>query len=212
MTAQLEGAAEEALSRLLDRFVESALKAFEAADIDFDVNNAAADVLVLPGLIRAAQDEIERLGPKASNRLIFAERALSACITLSLAISEQRGAPTSHQAIVNLIWAAVEIGRSEALVTVDAHGWFEELGDLDGDRERRRDNAFASNAKKRALQHKALELCRAKSKVNPSLSNEELALKLHPLLGGDRSIRTITGWIRNWRRMGLLPARIVLAR
>jgi hypothetical protein len=106
--------------------------------------------------------------------------------------------------MADLIMRGVLLGQIEAIMNVTNLGWLDKLAEFDLDRERRRAGAKSTNAKSQTAKENALgEALRIAGK-NPTLSHEELALKVRESLGLATTVRTLSGWVKGWRRQGFI--------
>lgn len=86
-------------------------------------------------------------------------------------------------------------------------GHFDLIAELEMDRARRSAGAQATTAKRRSAREKALDVAIAITARNPTLTNEELALKLRTQADLETTVKTIGEWVRVWRREESLPPR-----
>lgn len=176
-------------------------------DIESDLLTSAPPVQrrLLAGAAQAAKVQLELKGTNVTNALVFAVSALEAIAALSIAVQDAvEQATRSSVSLSSIILAAIEVGRSQASMVLHDRGWIDDLATYDRERERKRAGAIETNAQKQGRRRQALDLAVSIVGKNATLSHEEVAIKLHALLGGRPTVRTVTGWVQNWRRTGEL--------
>jgi len=107
--------------------------------------------------------------------------------------------------INKLMTMSIALGSVQTYVTFLRSGHFDKLAQLDLDRERRRIGALKTNEKRATIKTHALSAALTILSKNATLSAEELAIKVRDRAGIATSIRTLSDWIRAWRRSGDLP-------
>ena len=95
-------------------------------------------------------------------------------------------------------------GRGFTMVGLVRLGHFDTLVEFEIDRERRRAGAVKTNRKRATDKENALSAAIAILGMNPTLSADEAAPKIRERAGLSLGLRTIAGWIRDWRRDGTI--------
>jgi len=105
--------------------------------------------------------------------------------------------------------SAFFVGSHAEHIGLTLSGHFHEFADLKhAMMERTAKQAEAArktNAQKRSVRHAALEAAQDLCRSNPTLSNEDLALKARQRLGLSTTLKTMTRWMQGARRSGALP-------
>jgi hypothetical protein len=160
------------------------------------------------GLAAAAHAEFqERGGDQAPMKIATAAWMLAAVGEFRVALEEP--IPMRKDAIdtkiAEVTIRAQMVGQIDMFMTAVRLGWFDKLRAFEMERERRRHGAAETKAKKAALHERALGEALRITGVNATLSNEEVAVKVRESLGIATTVKTVTGWVRTWRRKRFLP-------
>jgi hypothetical protein len=106
--------------------------------------------------------------------------------------------------------AAIRLGAAEAMLAQTQGGLIDEYMFLKWDKSRtqesRRRGAAKVNERKATAKQNALSAAIGIAERNATLSNEDIAIKLHSSVAADTTVKTLTQWVREWRRRELLPA------
>ena len=104
---------------------------------------------------------------------------------------------------------AFNVGSTAEHLGLTASGHFDEFAELKfshlNRREKQEAAARRTNEKKAELRMAAIEAARTICATNPTLSNEELGMKVMGRVNCTLTVRTITGWMREARKSGDLP-------
>lgn len=108
------------------------------------------------------------------------------------------------------ILLALSVGsRAERLgLKIRGHDFGEDLKIKEqyrAQQEARQAGAEETNQRKRDVKQAALRIAENICRTNPTLSNENLAAKTHERARLSLTIKTVTEWVREWRRKGSLP-------
>jgi hypothetical protein len=133
----------------------------------------------------------------------------SAIAELRVALDEDfpKTAERLSEKTAELILRGVMVGQIDMIMNAVRLGWLDKLDEHDLDRARRSAGAAATNAKKASLQESALGDAMRIAGKNQTLSHEEIAVKVRESLGLSTTVKTLTNWVREWRRKGFIPAR-----
>jgi hypothetical protein len=164
------------------------------------------------GAIAAALDEhLEREGDAASYKLIIARDVLAA-VTETMLLLQRPPDPArdAGEDVAELVLQAVRLGIVETTLGQAVGGFLDEYGALKWREELQRlgrsKGQKASTESKRRRRDPVLGMAQAIIQTNPALSNSELAFKLRQRADLPESVRTIEGWLRNWRKHRQLPS------
>jgi len=106
--------------------------------------------------------------------------------------------------------SAFFVGSHAEHMGLTLSGHFHEFADLKSATMARRakqsEAAHETNAAKASARDAALTKANELCLTNPTLSNEDLALKVRERLGLSTTLKTMTDWMRKARRSGALPA------
>lgn len=170
---------------------------------------AATPTELIVGLAFAAHAEIEERGLDAtSDKLQFAASLFATIAELRMALDEPTRADdvdAMHEKLAELVLRSAMVGQAEMLMIGSEQGWFDKLAEFERDRERRRAGAAAVNEQKADVRQRVLNEAIRVAGRNPTLTNEDLALKSVEAARVRTTIRTATEWVRGWRKLGYLP-------
>ncbi|MFN3859651.1 MAG: hypothetical protein ACK4RV_18045 [Caulobacter sp.] len=161
---------------------------------------------LLSGLALAASREVEERLPDCPIALMVAAAAIGAVAQLRAALGEvlPPDANSTTQWIARFALLGMELGRADQALHMVRTGAFDALGEMELMKERRRLGAEKTNAKKATAKQSALAEGMRICASNHHLSNEDLALLIRQAANLTTTIKTMTEWVRNWRRTGLL--------
>lgn len=203
------GRYKEAYGQFTASLLSSAIRMFREEGVRFArPPGELTPTELIVGLAFAANAELRERGDSASDKLSSATWLFSALAELRVALDEP--VPLKVNAvsdkIAELVMRAFMIGQIEMIMNAVKLGWLDKLAQHEMDRERRRAGADATNAKKASIREQALgEVIRIAAR-NPTLSNEDMALKLRESGAIQTSVKTLTEWVREWRRQGFIDA------
>lgn len=198
----------EAFSHFNSASLTKAIRWFREEGTAFQrPNGDFTPTALIVGLSFAAHAEIRERGEEASIKLQFATSLFGAIAELRIALEtpypdDQNG---MHEKLAELVIRSSMVGQVDMLMTAVELGWLDKLAEFEGDRERRRVGAAATNAKRADAKQQALNEAIRIAGKNQTLSNEELARRVLDVTGLHTTIRTATDWIRLWRKEGFLP-------
>lgn len=162
------------------------------------------------GIATALEQELERQGEQASYRLLIARNVAAAVAMIQERLLRPSDpSQTAEDATFEAFFCAFQLGAAEVHLSQTEGGIFDEYARLrwreHSAAEGRRQGAVSTNDLKRRQRNRTLSLARDIVSANPTLSNDELAFKLKARAELSQATRTITGWIRQWRKGGQLP-------
>lgn len=196
---------------LVARF-SAAVKAARAAGVVFENDDdldfgSAADVISSVAVAAAADLEAVTVPSHEHQDAVITLIMLSELSILWEEIAAEAPAGL-HEPFARALFLTTALARDEAAQYVQAEKLLERALELEEDRARRRAGGLATNSKGAEQKQAALEKARALVASNATLSNEEVAIKLQSWggMGRTRTVRTLTGWVRAWRREGALQA------
>jgi len=200
----------DALSLMQRGVMATALKWFADEGVSFSrPDEEVPTTSLVLGLAAAAALEVQERGEGASFRLQTAATALNAVAALRAAY--ERPYPDTREGVserlAELILLASDVGRMDGFMVQVRTGALDRLSEMEAERERKRLGAHIVNRKKASVKEGAFAAALQISAVNKSLSHEDLAVKIRERMGLSIRISTITGWVREWRKGGQLPAR-----
>ncbi len=204
------GEFERAFRVYLFAIVRRAHSLIQGEGLIVDWNRPPESFVEFAGGIAAALDKlIEQAGDDASHRLIVAREATAAAAAFQLVLSRARdGDEMTADDFAEVLLQTIHLGNVEVQLSQTTSGFIEDYADLkwgqQRDRKGRQRGAEATKAAKQKKHARVLELARQVVATNPTLSNDELAFKLKEKTDLSEAIRTITGWIRKWRKSGEL--------
>lgn len=198
----------DAFNLFQSSLIDMALRWFREEGVTFqrppDRKFSAVELLV--GLALASKREVTARGEGASDKLTTAANILAAIAELRIAIEKPtpQTVEGSASAMAELMCRSVMLGQLDGIANAINLGWLDKLAEHEVGRERNRAGAHAANAKKATMKENALAEAMRITSRNPTLSAEDLALKVQEAAGLKTTIRTITAWVREWRRKGFI--------
>ncbi len=203
------GHAKEAYGHFTASVLSQAIRWFREEGVDF--SRPAGDITpteLILGLAFAANAELEERGDAASNKLSAAIWLFNAVAELRVALDDE--GPTTpdglSEKIAELVLRGVTLGQIDMIMNAVRLGWLDKLEEHALDRGRRSAGAAATNAKKASLHESAMGEAMRIAGKNQTLSHEEIAVKVRESLGPSTTAKTLTNWVRVWRRKGFIPA------
>jgi hypothetical protein len=162
------------------------------------------------GVASAIQDRIEQEGEAAPYVLTVGLELATALLGLQTLLQRPRPDDVTEADDVALVLLqSMTVGSRAEFLGLMLSGHYDEFVGLrtksDDMRERRRLGAAVANEKRRGPRKAAFDNALERCLKNPRLSNEDLALRVKADLSLPTSIRTMSGWMRDWRRGGQLP-------
>lgn len=193
----------DALNLVQGRTIDDALAWFAEVGVTF-WRPPSGHKAPLSALAMAATAALKDLGERATYKQMIAQLALA---TLAQFRDSMLQAPPSGKSevanwLAEIALSSAAVGSADGMMTMVRLGHFEKLSELEFDRVRRRAGAEVTNAKKQNVRDRALAAALLVTATNPTLSNEELAVKVREREHLPTTIKTITGWIRTWRKAG----------
>ncbi|GAA0641060.1 hypothetical protein [Brevundimonas lenta] len=209
----LSGSSVEIRKFLVGRFT-SALKATRAAGliVEFDEEDwvGASMARVVSSVAIAAATDLETVEHPSGDH----QDAVETLVALSeLLLLWEELALTSplvvHEPLARVMLLSKALAHGEAVQYVQTERLLEKAVALDQDRARRRSGGLATTARRAEDKQALLKIARSIVSANAALSNEDLAIKLHGSgrRGSALTVRTLTEWVRSWRRDGMLQAK-----
>jgi hypothetical protein len=200
----------DALSLMQRGVMATALKWFSDEGVSFSrPDEEIPTTSLVLGLAAAAALEVQERGEGASFRLQTASTALNTVAALRAAY--ERPFPDTPEGfserLAELILLASDVGRMDGFMVQIRTGVLDRLSEMEAERERKRLGAHIVNRKKASIKEDAFAAALQITAVNKALSHEDLAVKIRDRKGLSVRISTISGWIREWRKAGELPAR-----
>ncbi len=208
VTAFLEGRFDASFNRMQQAGLDEAIRWFREEGLTFAkvIPNMTPLEMIL-GLRAAANEEVQELGDTASDKLLVAAGYLQALAEFRLAL--ERPVAASLEAVAmrtaELSMKAMVLGEMEGLAKAIRLGWFDKMAAFERDRERRRLGAEKVNSQKATVRGSTLAEAMRLVGKNPTLSNEDVASKVRDILSLPTTIKTLTGWVRDWRKEDFLP-------
>lgn len=199
----------DAYSTLQKSILMEALGYFAGAGIQFEKPEGEfPPEELLDGLALAASREVEARLPNCPIELMLAATAIAAIARLRLALGQdvKPDVKSTTQWIARFAMLGVELGQADQALHMLRTGVFDALGEVELSRERRRLGAEKTNAKKATVRQSALAEGMRICASNHHLSTEDLALRIREAAKLPTTIKTISDWVRQWRRTGLLPS------
>jgi len=199
----------EAFSKFHASVLSRAIRYFREEGVTFHrppVELSPTELVV--GLAMAAEDEYLARGDGASNKIAVATWLFQAAADLRLALDEAIAAedePRVHGKVAELILRGVVLGQVDGIMCVTELGWIDKLAEHEINRAKKKLGAERTNAQKRDVRSRAHSEAVRIANRNPTLSHEELALKVRDAAELNTTIKTLTDWIRGWRREGSVP-------
>lgn len=207
LKAFAEGRFLDALSSMQRGVMAASLRWFSDEGISFTrPDEEIPTTSLVLGLAVAASREVQERGEAASFRLQVAAQGLNAVAALR-AVYDRPTSTTGteyNERLAEMILTASDLGRIDGFMVQVRQGLLERLSAFEAERERRRFGAHKTLAAKATQKQQALgEAIRILGR-NRNLSAEDVALKVREALHLPQAVKTITGWVRGWRRDGLL--------
>lgn len=199
----------DAFSALQKSILMEALGYFAGAGIQFDKPDGEfPPEELLDGLALAASREVEARLPNCPIELMLAATAIAGIARLRLALGRDFKPDTKSttQWIARFAVLGVELGQIDQALHMLRTGVFDTLSEAELAKERRRLGAEKTNAKKATVRQSALAEGIRICSGNHHLSTEDLALRIREAARLPTTIKTISEWVRHWRRTGLLPS------
>jgi hypothetical protein len=150
------------------------------------------------------------MGDAATLRMIIVQKLagaltdLQACLS-GIAVDDLDPADRMALALLH----AFNVGSTAEHLGLTASGHFDEFAELKFShlkrREKQEEAARRTNEKKVEQRLAAIEAARPICAANPTLSNEDLGMKVMARMTCNVTVRTMTGWMREGRRSGTLP-------
>lgn len=205
-----KGDYKRAYSRFMGSVLSDAIRWFREEGVNFSRppgELAPTDLVV--GLAHASAAVVRDRGEAASDRLETAAFLFQAVAELRLALDEPvpLKADAVAEKIAELVSRSIMIGQVDMLMQTTKLGWLDKLADYEIDRARRRVGAETTNRKRADVRDRALSEAMRIVSTNPTLSHEDVALKVREALKLATSVKTMTDWVREWRRKAFLPER-----
>lgn len=162
------------------------------------------------GIAATLKNFISEHPERATYKLEIAEQMAGALASLQFVLN--RGIPDDDKAtdtLAEIILQGMRVGAVAEHLGLTRAGHFDEFIQLASERDRmksrQREAAERTNAAKGSARRQALDEAVRITRTNPALTNEDLAIKVHASTGLSTTVKTITGWVRGWRREGLVP-------
>lgn len=201
------GRYEDAFKHIVASALTLALQWFHEEGITFPrphVEHTPTELLV--GLAMASHAELEERGDGASDKLAAATWMFSAVADVRLALDEPTPpivAATSRK-VAEIFSRGVLFGQIDMLMMAIRLGWPDKLAEHELARRARAEGAAKTNALKASAKEKAFAAALRIVSKNPWLSHEEIAVKVREKESLLTTVRTLTDWVRQWRRENLL--------
>lgn len=208
--AHRDGQLAEACNLLRQAILLDALRWFRDEGVEFvqpDREHTTHELVV--GLALAGRSVVLERGEAASFKLHVAANALEsiAALTQILEAPIPDTVEGVTETLLSFFFVGVDTGRNEALTVLGDTGVIEAYERFNAQRERRRLGAEIVNGRKASAKEEALGEALRITTSNRSLSNEDLAELVRNNLNMVTTIRTLTDWVREWRRAGTVPPR-----
>ena len=198
----------EAFNLFQSSLLDTALRWFREEGLTFqrppDRKLSAAELLV--GLAIASQREVASRGEGASHKLITAADIFAAVAEMRMVMEKpvDQTVEGSASLMAELMCRGVMLGQLDGIMNAINLGWLDKLAEHEATRNRRRAGAEKVNAQKASVKESALAEAIRITGRNPMLSAEDLAVKVKEAANLVTTIRTITDWVREWRRLGFI--------
>lgn len=198
----------EAFNLFQSSLLDAAIRWFREEGITFqrpaEKKLTATELLV--GLAMASQREVKSRGDDITPKLTTAADTFSAVAELRIAIDkpEPEDAEASAMVMSELMCRCVMLGQIDMVMNAINLGWLDKLAEYEMARDRRRAGAEVVNAKKATVKENALAEAMRITGRNPTLSAEDLAVKVKEAANLATTIRTVSDWVREWRRQGFI--------
>jgi hypothetical protein len=177
----------------------------------FDWNTPPDSSLAFYGGTAAAlQKLLDENGEDASYKLVVARDLSAGLFELKQLLSDPLGEDQTDQ-IARVMIQMVRIGIWTGHLGLATSGLMDEYGELkwraETLKDKQRQAAQATNARKQSLREAALEQARLIVSEHPDVSQDDLIITIREALPGEKvSISMLGRWVRDWRREGSLPA------
>jgi hypothetical protein len=207
--AFFSGKYREAFSHLHSSLLTRAIRWFREEGVQFQrPPDELTPTSLIIGLSFAAHAELRERGETVSTRLEAAAALFASIAELRIALEQPapESAEGMHEMLAELVIRSAMVGQVDMLMTAIELGWLDKLAEFELDRERRRAGAAVVNARRASARQTALNEAIRITSRNATLSNEEVARKVLDATGLKTTIRTVTEWVRIWRKEGYLPA------
>jgi hypothetical protein len=201
-----DGRFDEAFNRMQQAGLDEAIRWFREEGVTFTKRQPEITPLeLIVGLAAASHAEVVERGEAAPDKLVAAATFLWALAELRQALARTLAPNVKATGLdlAELTMRAAVLGEMTGLVNAVRLGWMEKLTRFERDRERRRLGATTVNERKATAKEEAFAQALRIAGVNPTLSNEDLALKLGESVA--TTVKTRTEWVRRWRRQGFIP-------
>lgn len=211
--AYVDGNFEDAFAAFHACVLSCALRWFREEGIRFGrPRDGVTPTELMVGLAVAATRELREQGDAASDKLSAATWLFCAAADLrtALEVSVSDDVDAVARKIAEVTMRGMVLGQMDAIMTAVRLGWLDALTAHEIDRARRRSGAEATNRRKATRREDALGVALQLSGKNPTLSHEDIAVKVRESLGLPTTIKTLTSWVREWRRQGFIPVRKAL--
>ncbi len=201
---------ERAFRLYLSAIVRRAHSLIQGEGLILDWNRPPESFAEYAGGIAAALDRlIEQAGDDASHRLIVAREVTAAAAAFQIVLSRSRDSDEmTADDFAEVLLQTIHLGNVEVQLSQTTSGFIDDYANLKWgqqlDRERRQRAAKSTKAAKQKKHARVLELARQIVATNPTLSHDDLAFMLKKRESLTEAIRTITGWVREWRKTGEL--------
>jgi hypothetical protein len=203
------GRFDESFNRMQQAGLDQAIRWFREEGVVFTKQHPTVTPLeLIVGLASASHAELTERGEAASHKLSVAAGFLWALADLRLAIEGKHDGTreSAGSKAAEITMKSVVLGEMMGLANAVHLGWLDKMTDYEMDRERRRLGAMKSNAAKATAKQSALNEAVRIAAKNATLSNEALAIKLNESVAPNTTVKTLTLWVREWRRRGFLTA------
>lgn len=207
VVAYRSGDRQEAMRLSRRAIIVQALTWFADEGVRFRVPDGEPSLDLILGLAGAARRVVDERGESVSTKLLLAAGALESIAAyraaLTTPIEDHPQAITD--ALLQFVFVGMDMGRFEAMMVWTEAGLVDAFFELERDREKRRLGAERTRIAKATVKERALAEAIKITGTNPTLSNEELANRIRVKLELSTTIRTMTAWVRDWRRQDYLP-------
>ena len=162
------------------------------------------------GIAAALNKKLEEEGEDASLSVAVAGGLAGSLLQLQSCLKGPRPADMSDEDWLSFaLLSAFFVGSHAEHMGLTLSGHFQEFLDLKtatmARRAKQSEAARETNAAKASAREAALTKANELCVSNPTLSNEDLALKVRERLGLSTTLKTMTEWMRKGRRLGALP-------
>lgn len=202
----------EALAASSQALVRQLLKVLQQDGHEVNFKRAPEDSVEFFGAIAAALNaKLQEEGEAASLNLTVAGGLAGSLFQLQSCLQGPRPEHMKDEDwLAYALLSAFFVGSHAEHIGLTLSGHFHEFADLKHATMQRRakqsEAARQTNARKTSTREAALAVANNLCSSNPTLSNEDLALKVRERLGLSTTLKTMTDWMRSGRRSGSLPA------